>query len=65
MSTTNNAAERRSTELNHVTCRLSQRLLERLDARVDAGDFATRSAAIREATELIVLEKELEARGEL
>lgn len=64
MSTTN-ATNDGGIDRRPVSVRLSERLISRLDTRVEAGDFACRTEAIREATELIVLEKELEARGEL
>lgn len=45
-----------------VTVRVPKRLLERVDDRVEAGEFANRSEAFREATRRAVLESEVHER---
>lgn len=53
-----------SQETTTVSIRFSERLLDRVDARVEAGDFETRSDLLREGARRIALEAEVSERLE-
>lgn len=60
----NTNTERGNTERStvHLTCRLEQRLSDRLEQTVERDDYRCRSAAVQEAIRRLVLRSEIEER---